>query len=280
MNYFITGGTGFIGKNLIKELLKRKRVGTVYVLVRSGSKKKFNVLQAELGEAGKKLVAVTGDLTRNQLGVSAAQRKKLKGSIDHFFHLAAIYDLAADADSQWAANVDGTRNAVALAEDIGAKHFHHMSSIAAAGLFPGIFREDMFEEAVGLDNPYFRTKHDSEAIVRNECSVPWRVYRPGLSSGTRRPGKWTRSTDPTTFFKGIQKMRNLLPLVDAHAGYRGQPDQPRAGGLRGQGHPAHCPQAPAGRQGIPPRGFQAPAYRRNPEPVCRSRPCAENDHAH
>ena len=50
MNYFITGGTGFIGKHLISELLKRKRVGTVYVLVRSGSKKKFNVMKAELGE--------------------------------------------------------------------------------------------------------------------------------------------------------------------------------------------------------------------------------------
>lgn len=211
MNYFITGGTGFIGKNLIKELLKRKRVGTVYVLVRSGSKKKFSVLQAELGEAGKKLVPVTGDLTRDHLGVGPAQRKKLKDSIDHVFHLAAIYDLSADADAQWAANVEGTRHAVALAEDIGAKRFHHMSSIAAAGLFPGIFREDMFEEAVGLDNPYFRTKHDSEAVVRNDCSIPWRVYRPGIVVGHSETGEMDKVDGPYYFFKGIQKMRNLLP---------------------------------------------------------------------
>ncbi len=211
MNYFITGGTGFIGKNLISELLKRKRVGTVYVLVRSGSKKKFNVLQAELGEAGKKLVPVTGDLTRNLLGISPAQRKKLKDTVDHVFHLAAIYDLSADAESQWAANVGGTQHAVELAEDIGAKRFHHMSSIAAAGMFPGIFREDMFEEAVGLENPYFRTKHDSEAIVRKECSIPWRVYRPGLVVGNSETGEMDKVDGPYYFFKGIQKMRNLLP---------------------------------------------------------------------
>ena len=211
MNYFITGGTGFIGKHLVRELLERPRVGKVYLLVRRGSKKKFNVLKAELGEPGEKLVAVTGDLTRGNLGVSKTQREKLAGDIDHFFHLAAIYDLSADAASQMAANVEGTRNAVELAGEIGAKRFHHMSSIAAAGLFPGVFREDMFEEAVGLDNPYFRTKHESEGIVRRECSVPWRVYRPGIVVGDSRTGEMDKVDGPYYFFKAIQKMRNLLP---------------------------------------------------------------------
>lgn len=211
MNYFITGGTGFIGKHLIRELLKRKRVGTVHVLVRSGSKKKFNVMKAELGDAGEKLQAVTGDLTRTRLGVAKAQREALKGKIDHFFHLAAIYDLSADADDQYKANVEGTRNAIDLAEEIGAKRFHHMSSIAAAGLFPGIFREDMFEEAVGLDNPYFKTKHDSEGIVREECAVPWRVYRPGIVVGDSQTGEMDKVDGPYYFFKAIQKMRNMLP---------------------------------------------------------------------
>ena len=34
MNYFITGGTGFIGHNLIKELLKKKKQATIYVLLK------------------------------------------------------------------------------------------------------------------------------------------------------------------------------------------------------------------------------------------------------
>ncbi|MEJ2534159.1 MAG: SDR family oxidoreductase [Gammaproteobacteria bacterium] len=211
MNYFVTGGTGFIGKHLIVELLRRKRVGTVYVLVRRGSKKKFNILKATLGERGEKLVAVNGDITKSRLGVSAAQRKKLQGQVDHVFHLAAIYDLAADEESQHAANVEGTRNAVEFAGDIDAKRFHHMSSIAAAGLYPGIFREDMFEEAQDLEHPYFRTKHESERVVREECKIPWRVYRPGIVVGHSETGEMDKVDGPYYFFKGIQKMRQMLP---------------------------------------------------------------------
>ena len=47
-----------------------------------------------------------------------------------------------------------------------------MSSIASAGLYEGVFREDMFDEAEHLDHPYFSTKHESERIVRSECSLP------------------------------------------------------------------------------------------------------------
>jgi thioester reductase-like protein len=61
------------------------------------------------------------------------------------------------------------RNTVTLANTIGAKCFQHVSSIAAAGMFEGIFREDMFDEAENLDHPYFATKHESEKIVRKEC---------------------------------------------------------------------------------------------------------------
>src|SRR5665647_1297392 len=97
----------------------------------------------------------------------------LKGQIDHFYHLAAVYDLGADESRQIAANIDGTRHAVELAKAIDAGHFHHVSSIAAAGLYEGVFREDMFDEAEHNENPYFMTKHEGEKIVRQECKVPW-----------------------------------------------------------------------------------------------------------
>ncbi|MCF6264030.1 MAG: SDR family oxidoreductase [Xanthomonadales bacterium] len=210
MSYFVTGGTGFIGRNLIDLLVKRK--GTIFVLVRRESQIKFKELVASRWpDHRKRIQAVTGDLEKSFLGVAPKKRRELEGEIQHVFHLAAIYDLQASAQAQESANVEGTRRAVKLAEFIKAKNFHHVSSIAAAGLYPGVFREDMFEEAKGLDHPYFRTKHDAERVVREECSIPWRVYRPGLVIGHSETGQIDKIDGPYYFFKMIQKMRKALP---------------------------------------------------------------------
>lgn len=211
MKYLITGGTGFIGHNLIEELLQQKKNAIIYVLVRKGSKKKLESMKEKWGDNAKRVLPITGDLTRSMLGVPAKKRRELEGQIDHVFHLAAVYDLMADAESQIRVNVEGTQNVVNLATDIKAKRFHHMSSIAAAGMFSGVFREDMFEEAQGLDNAYFRTKHDSESIVRHECKMPWRIYRPGIVVGHSETGVIDKIDGPYYFFKLIQKMRKMIP---------------------------------------------------------------------
>ena len=209
MTYFVTGGTGFIGRFLIDKLLERE--GEIHVLVRKGSVKKLDALRPRWGDNEKRVVAVVGDLAKPRLGLAPADIARLKGKVRHFFHLAAIYDLAADAESQEKANIEGTRNAVQLAGAIEAGCFQHVSSIAAAGLYDGVFREDMFEEAEELDHPYFRTKHESEGIVRRECEVPWRVYRPGIVVGHSKTGEIDKIDGPYYFFKLIQKMRKLLP---------------------------------------------------------------------
>ena len=209
MSYFVTGATGFIGRHLISRLLARK--GTIHVLVRKGSQKKLDAIVATEGWDPKRIVAVAGDLAKPQLGVTPVQLKALTGKVEHFFHLAAIYDISVDAERQYVANVEGTRHALELAGKIKAGCFHHTSSIAAAGLYPGIFREDMFEEAEGLDDPYLRTKHESEGIVRKECPVPFRIYRPSFVVGDSKTGVIDKIDGPYYFFTLIKKMRELLP---------------------------------------------------------------------
>ena len=62
MDYFITGGTGFIGRYLIERLLKRD--GTVYVLVREGSRGRLEEMRSGWGGDGERVVPVIGDLNQ------------------------------------------------------------------------------------------------------------------------------------------------------------------------------------------------------------------------
>jgi NAD(P)-dependent dehydrogenase (short-subunit alcohol dehydrogenase family) len=210
MNYFVTGATGFIGRNLVGRLLQRE--GTVFALVRAGSRGRLEELRTSLGADGARIVPISGDLSQPGLGVSEEDLLTLRGEVDHFFHLAAIYDMTAGAEAQEVANVEGTRHAVELATTIEAGCFHQVSSIAAAGLYRGEWREDMFDEAERLDvHPYFRTKHESERVVREECSRPWRVYRPGIVVGDSRTGEIDKVDGPYYFFKLLQRLRRVLP---------------------------------------------------------------------
>jgi len=209
MNYFITGATGFIGRFLLERIFKRE--GIVYVLVRESSLGKLDALREKFGVDDKRLVGVVGELSKSGLGISKADMAGLKGNIKHFFHLAAIYDIRADLESQRLANTEGTRHAMQAAEAMGAGCFHQVSSVAAAGLYPGVFREDMFEEAEGLDDPYLRTKHESEGLVRSECKIPWRIYRPSLVIGDSKTGEMDKIDGPYYFFQLIKSLRRLLP---------------------------------------------------------------------
>jgi NAD(P)-dependent dehydrogenase (short-subunit alcohol dehydrogenase family) len=211
MNYFVTGATGFIGRFLLARLLNRKD-SRVFALIRPGSEYKLDALRRRLNVEPERLVGIKGDLTKKVLGVSKRDRDDLAAAkIDHFFHLAAIYDLTADENQQRYTNIEGTRNALRLAEELNAGCFHHISSVAAAGLYDGTFREDMFDEAGELADAYLQTKHEAEALVRLEAKLPWRIYRSSMVVGHSQTGEMDKIDGPYYFFKLIQKLSDVLP---------------------------------------------------------------------
>ncbi|MGO9752863.1 MAG: SDR family oxidoreductase [Solirubrobacteraceae bacterium] len=223
MSYFVTGATGFVGRHLVQCLLRRD--GDIYVLVRESSQHRLQTLIERWdADAAARVKPVVGDLSEPLLGLSQETVDALRGrGIERFFHLAAVYDITADAASNQVANVDGTRHAVQLANALDVDCLHHVSSIAVAGRFKGLFREDMFDEGQKLDHPYYRTKFEAERIVRTKTTVPWRVYRPAIVVGSSKTGEMDKVDGPYYFFTLIKMARHLLPgwfpLVGPELGY-------------------------------------------------------------
>ena len=102
----------------------------------------------------------------------------------------------------------------------------------SSGKYRGLFREDMFDEGQKLDNPYSRTKFESEKLVRDETAgavarVP--AGDRGRSLRDRRDGQDRRAL---LLLQGHPEAARRHPAVDAGRGSRGRQDQRRPGRLR------------------------------------------------
>ena len=74
----------------------------------------------------------------------------------------------------------------------------------------------MLDGATGLNNPYLKTKRmRPSGRVRIECTVPWRIYRPGIVIGHSVTGEIDKIDGPYYSFKLIQKF-----AVCYHPGFR------------------------------------------------------------
>ncbi|KXP01022.1 SDR family oxidoreductase [Tsukamurella pseudospumae] len=217
-SYFVTGGTGFIGRAVVARLAAAEHGSTIYLLVRDASLPRFERLIADLGhELAPQVVPVAGDVTEPGLGITPGD---LPEHVDHVIHLAAVYDMEAPEEIQQLTNVGGTRNTLELAERLGAT-MHHVSSLAVAGNHEGWFAESDFDVAQDFPTPYHRTKYEAERLVRGS-SVPWQVYRPSIVVGDSMTGAIDKIDGPYYFFPFLRLMGTIphhLHVPFANLGY-------------------------------------------------------------
>ena len=157
----VTGATGFIGRHLTADLVRRGVEVRAIVRPRSTS--------AEPAGA----TIVRAPLQADALGPGF-------DGVDAVVHLAGVVS-AVDAATYTSVNADGTR-AVAVAANAAGAHLVHVSSLAAAGPAPASMprAEDAPSEPI---TPYGRSKLDSERALRAMPSLSWTVLRPGVVYG-------------------------------------------------------------------------------------------------
>jgi len=143
-NIFLTGGTGFVGIALIEKLLRTiPNVGTIYMLVRAKRGKEVTERAAELvknpvfervrEEKGSdifdKIVPIEGDVGKEGLGLSEADKISLVQNVNIVFHSAATLDFEASLESNVTTNLQGTMRVLELCHEIvNLKVLLHVSS--------------------------------------------------------------------------------------------------------------------------------------------------------
>lgn len=177
---FVTGGTGFVGLNLIAELAARG--WTVTALHRPTSDltylARFPVQRA------------IGSITD-----PAALAAAVPPEVDVVFHVAGnTNQWSRQNDAQTLDNVDGTENVVRAALQAGAKRLIHTSSISAYGDIGGRLEESTPSRAARSWINYQRTKWLGEEKVRAGIAqgLPAVIMNPGGILGPYDLHTWAR----------------------------------------------------------------------------------------
>lgn len=208
----VTGGTGFIGEQLVRQLLTEGR--QVRVLARRPAR------AAEL--FGPAVAVAAGDL-----GDPASLARAAEG-VRQVYHCASWIAYKADWQEVWRVNVQGTVNLLEACAAAGVERLVHMSSVAAGGpavrLPDGSLRRPRTEAdpPEPLNDPYGRSKLEQEQVVlRYPFSLvvrPSAVYGPGDPTGINLLLKLVSRRLLPFYLGARQTPVNVVPVKDVVTG--------------------------------------------------------------
>lgn len=213
--FFITGGTGFIGKRVIAEILRRGY--STYVLARENSHKKLlsYLERKKVKFKPSQLIFVEGDLSHAELIKDKNLEADIINRANFIIHAGAIYDLTVSRSLSKVVNVDGTRLLLLLASSFkNLKKFCFISTIAVSGDYRGIFYEEMLDVGQGFTDHYARTKFLSEKLVREWAErIPVTIVRPGAVIGETETGETEKFDGPYFILKLLYRFKYIHPFT-------------------------------------------------------------------
>jgi nucleoside-diphosphate-sugar epimerase len=175
MKYFVTGGTGFIGRRLVAQLLAAGH--QVNILARKPS------LPASTGQPG--TCFFQGDIT-----VKESMRAAMIG-VDGVFHLAAWYKIGAHNKAEAERiNVEGTRNVLELMRELRVPKGVYTSTIAVFSDTRGFVPDEQYRYRGRWLSEYERTKaaaHYDVAAPLIEAGLPLVIVQPSVVYGAGDP---------------------------------------------------------------------------------------------
>lgn len=204
---FFTGFPGFIGRRVVRKLLADPDT-RVTCLVEHRFRNKAEREAADLGPARERLRFLSGDITHPDLGLSPSERSALAGEITEIFHLAAVYDLAVEADLARKVNVGGTANVLRFAETVKSlRVLDYVSTVVVAGRRRGVVFEEDLDSTHGFNNNYDETKHWAEVLVRHRMDrIPTIILRPAVVVGDSKTGETDKYDGPYLAIRALVKV--------------------------------------------------------------------------
>ncbi len=238
MHWAITGGTGFLGIHILRELLREP--GTFTLLTRPQSDpipriQKALAVAATDGQVWtdrhlrERLAVVPVDFSEPNLGLSVQKFQALADSVDAILHCAGSVELDGDIARLRRTNVDGTARILELVE-AGSRApdlFHVSTAFVAGRRRTGIVYETEFADDAGFENTYERSKFEAETLVRDWAHRTGRrvvILRPSILVSDRPPHPDFPLHPLSSFSKSAEAAMRLLSLsrrpIDATLGVR------------------------------------------------------------